>query len=408
MTSTTISALAYLDTPAMLDFLAQLVRTPSVYVPGVVGANEEAAARLVFDLLESWGLHPRWEWVAAGRPNVICDLVGSYGDGPLLLFEGHTDVVTPGDLAMWEHDPFSAQIVGGRMYGRGTADMKAGVAAMLYSVRAIQLAGAAFRGCIRLLVPVDEEGLMLGIKHIVASGHATGAAGAIICEPEEREVCLASKGALRLRLLSYGRIAHGAMPEEGINALAGMVRLLARLLALETELQQIHGVHALLGKPYISPTIARAPLNGDTSQLNCLPDQCDAYLDIRTIPAIRHADLIARIQSEMHTVCETFPAYRFDLEVIDDRPAVEIAANHPLVTALVAGHTAVYEAVPAWGGVPGSTDGTILARDAGVPVVVYGPGHKRIPHQPNEFVELDEVVRAAKVYIRAALQFLAE
>ena len=407
MTIPALPALAYLDTPGMIGFLTRLVQTPSVYLPGVAGANEEAAARLVFDQLQAWGLAPRWELVAPGRPNVICDLVGAMGAGPLLLFEGHTDVVTPGDRAMWEHDPFGAELVGGRMYGRGTADMKAGVAAMLFAVRAIQLAGSPFRGCIRLLVPVDEEGLMLGIKHMVAAGHAAGAAGAIICEPEEREVCLASKGALRLRLLSYGRIAHGAMPEEGVNALAGMVRLLARLLALETALQQTHGVHALLGKPYLSPTIMRAPLSGDTSQLNCLPDQCDAFLDIRTIPAIQHADLIARIRAEMQELCATFPAYRFDLEVIDDRPAVEIAPEHPLVAALVAGHAAVYGEQPAWGGVPGSTDGTILARDAGVPVVVYGPGHKRIPHQPNEFVELDEVVRAAEVYIRTALLFLA-
>jgi succinyl-diaminopimelate desuccinylase len=248
---------------------------------------------------------------------------------------------------------------------------------------------------------------MLGIKHMVAAGHAGGAAGALICEPEEREVCLASKGALRLRLLSYGRIAHGAMPEEGVNALAGMVRVLGRLLELEQELQAQHGAHPLLGKPYLSPTVARAPLSGEASQINCLPDQADAFLDIRTLPSINHAALVARIRAIMGEVQATHPAHRFDLEVIDDRPAVEIAADHPLVAALVAGHTAVYGEAPRWGGVPGSTDGTILARDAGVPVVVYGPGRKRIPHQPDEFVELDEVVRAARVYIRTILKFLA-
>lgn len=407
MTTSPDTALAQLDVAGMIDFLAQLVRTPSVYLPGVAGANEEACARLVYDQLNAWGFRMRWEEVAPGRPNVIAELDGALGDGPLLLFEGHTDVVTPGDRATWTYDPFGAEIIGGRMYGRGTADMKAGVAAMIYAVRAIQLAGAMFRGRIRLLIPVDEEGLMLGIKHMAAAGHADGAAGALICEPEEREVCLASKGALRLRLIAYGRIAHGAMPEEGVNALAGMVRLLGHVLALENELQASHGAHPLLGKPYLSPTVARAPLNGDTSQMNCLPDQCDAYLDIRTIPAIDHAVLIGRIRDLMETVRAGHPVLRFELEVIDDRPAVEIVADHPLVQALAAGHAAVYGARPAWGGVPGSTDGTILARDAGVPVVVYGPGRKRIPHQPDEFVELDEVVRAAQVYICAALRFLS-
>jgi succinyl-diaminopimelate desuccinylase len=406
MNTTAKRALELFDADAMIAFLQRLVQTPSVFVPGVDQACEEAAARLVYDQLRAWGWSPRWEEVAPGRPNVIAELQGARGDGALLLFEGHTDVVTPGDLAQWTRDPFGGTIEGRRLYGRGAADMKAGLAAMLFAGRALQLAGAPFRGRIRLLVPVDEEGLMLGIKHMVAQGHAAGAAGAIICEPEEREVCLASKGALRLRLVAHGRIAHGAMPEEGANALAAMVRLLGRMLELEAELQREHGLHALLGKPYISPTVARAPLSGDASQINCLPDLCDAFLDIRSLPAIDHAGLIGRIGAIMDAVRQQSPGCRFELEVIDDRPAIEIDAGHPLVAAVVGAHEQVYGQTPAWGGVPGSTDGTILARDAEVPVLVYGPGGKRIPHQPDEYVELDEALQAARVYIVAALRFL--
>ena len=399
-------ALALLDLPAMNAFAQRLVQTPSVFLPDVAGANEEAAARMVYEQLHAWGWQPLWEEVAPGRPNVIAELQGSLGAGPVLLFEGHTDVVMPGDLSQWTHAPFGGEIVDGRLYGRGAADMKAGVTAMLFAARALQLAGAPFRGRIRLLIPVDEEGLMLGIKHMVAQGHAEGALAAIICEPEEREICLASKGALRLRLVSYGRIAHGAMPEEGINALAGMLRLLHRILELEQRLQAEYAAHPLLGKLYISPTVMRAPLNSDPSQLNCLPDCCDAYLDIRSIPAIQHGQLIVDIRILMDEICRQWPGYRFELEVIDDRPAVEIAEQHPVVQALVQAHTEVYDTVPTWGGVPGSTDGTILARDAAVPVVVYGPGNKRIPHQPNEYVELDEMQRAAQVYVRTVLAVL--
>ncbi|GAB4123400.1 MAG: M20 family metallopeptidase [Roseiflexaceae bacterium] len=395
-----------LDREELFGFLATLIRTPSVFLPGVEGANEAAVAQIIVDQLRAWGLDPLVEEVAPGRPNIVCDLIGSQGDGPLLLFEGHTDVVTPGDRAQWRYDPFGAEVVDGRMYGRGSADMKGGLAAMIYALRALQLAGAPFCGRIRLLIPVDEEGLMIGIKHMVAAGHANGAIGAIICEPEEREICLASKGALRLRLISYGRIAHGAMPEEGVNALTGLVRLLALLLDLEAELQAAHGSHPLLGKFYLSPTIARAPLSGDTSQLNCLPDQADAFLDIRTIPAIAHSWLITQIRERMAQVQASHPQARFEVEVIDDRPAVEIAAEHPIVQALVAAHQQIYRQEPPWGGVPGSTDGTIIARDAGVPVVVYGPGHKRIPHQPNEFVELAEVEQATRVYIEVVLRIL--
>lgn len=407
MTDPTARALEYLDPAAMIAFLGELVRAPSVFLPGVPGANEEQAARLVYDLLEEWGWQPLWDEVAPGRPNVIADLNGSLGDGATLIFEGHTDVVTPGDRAAWRHDPFGAEIEGRRMYGRGTADMKGGVAAMLFAARALQLAGAPFAGRIRLLVPIDEEGLMLGVKHMVAHGHADRAGGAIVCEPEERELCIVHKGSLRLRLICYGRISHGAMPEQGVNALAGMIRLLARVIDLEAQLQAEQGQHPLLGKPYITPTVARAPLSGDASQVNCLPDQCDAFLDIRSLPSMRHTDLIARIHNLIEAIRAEFPAFHYDLEVVDDRPGTAIDLDHPLVQSLAAAHTRVYGAAPAYGGVPGATDGVILARDRQIPVVVYGPGDKRIPHQPDEFVDLDEVVHAAQVYILAALDFLA-
>ncbi len=398
--------LSHLDGAAMQAFAQRLVQTPSVFLPQIDGANEQAAARLVYELLCEWGWQPLWEEVAPGRPNVIAELRGSLGDGPLLLFEGHTDVVTPGDVSKWTHAPFAGEIMDGRLYGRGAADMKAGVSAMLFAARALQLAGAPFKGCIRLLIPVDEEGMMLGIKHMVAQGHAQGAYAAIICEPEEREICLASKGALRLRLISHGRIAHGAMPEEGINALVGMLRLLSRILELEQRLQQEHGPHPLLGKLYISPTVMRAPFNSDPSQLNCLPDYCDAYLDIRSTPAIQHSQLIASMRCLMDEISSQWSSYRFELEIIDDRPAVEIAETHPVVQALAQAHKQVYGEAALWGGVPGSTDGTILARDAGVPVVVYGPGNKRIPHQPDEYVELEEMQRAAQVYIYTVMALM--
>jgi succinyl-diaminopimelate desuccinylase len=399
-------ALARLDAAEMTAFLQALVRTPSVFLPGVDGANEEAAARLVADRLLGWGWEVRWEEVAPGRPNVIAELPGALGEGGVLIMEGHTDVVTPGDRAAWSDDPFGGAVVGRRLYGRGAVDMKGGVAAMLYAARAIQLAGAPFRGRLRLLVPVDEEGLMLGIKDMVARGHAGGAMGAIICEPEGREVCLAQKGSLRLRLISYGRISHGAMPFKGVNALSGMVRWLGKILDLEAELNAEHGAHPLLGPCYISPTVARAPLSGDASQINCLPDCCDAFLDIRTVPSLSHPALIERIRALGEAVRAEQPAYRFDLELVDDRPATELPADHPIAQALVAAHAHIYGEPPPFGGVPGSTDGTILARDAGLPVVVYGPGDKWLPHQPDEFIDLDEVERAARVYIIAVLSLM--
>ncbi len=399
-------ALAHLDLPAMEAFLQRLVQTPSVYLPDEPGANEEAAARLVYELLAGWGWAPLWEEVAPGRPNVVAELRGALGPGPLLLMEGHTDVVTPGERAAWRDDPFSGRVEGRALYGRGSVDMKGGLVAMLFAARALQLAGVPFRGALRLLVPVDEEGLMLGIKHMVARGHADGAAGCIVCEPEGGELCVAQKGSLRLRLRSRGRIAHGAMPERGVNALAGMVRWLGRVLELEAALDAERGAHPLLGRCYITPTVLRAPASGEASQINCLPDSCDAYLDIRTVPGVDHTALTARIAALGEAVRAERPEHAFAVEVVDDRPATEIDPAHPLAAAVAAAHARVYGAPPPLGGVPGSTDGTILVRERGTPVVVYGPGDKWLPHQPDEQIDLDEVGRAAQVYVIAALRFL--
>lgn len=407
MDDPTERALAHLDQPGLEAFLQRLVRTPSVFLPDTPGANEEAAARLVYELLRGWGWEPLWEEVAPGRPNIVAELRGSRGPGPLLLMEGHTDVVTPGDPAAWRDDPFSGRIAGRTLYGRGAVDMKGGLSAMLFAARALQLAGAPFRGTLRLLVPVDEEGHMLGIKQLVARGHADGAAGCIVCEPEGDELCVAQKGSLRLRLLAYGRIAHGAMPHKGVNALAAMVRWLGRVLELEDALNAEHGVHPLLGPSYVTPTVARAPLSGEASQINCLPDSCDAFLDIRTVPGVDHQALTARIAGLGDALRAAHPAYRFAIEVVDDRPATELDPAHPLARAVAAAHARVCGAPPPLGGVPGSTDGTILVRERGTPVVVYGPGDKWLPHQPDEQIDLDEVARAARVYIIAALRFLA-
>lgn len=401
-------ALEALDCAGMHQWLCDFVRIPSVYLPDTPAANEHAAAHFVADLLTEWGITPTVWDVAPGRPNVVAELRGSRGDGPVLLMEGHTDVVTPGNLANWTYPPFSATVVGERLYGRGTADMKGGVAAMLFAVRALQLAGSPFAGTIRLLIPVDEEGLMIGIKDIVARGYASGAAAAIICEPEEHEVCIAQKGALRLKLLSTGRVAHGAMPDEGINALTPVIQVLDRVVALQETLRVTHGTHPLLGKIYISPTVLRAPIGGDAGQVNVLPDSCDAYLDIRTIPGVDHAAVFATIQGYIDDVCRARPGSQVTLSIIDDRPSTEVPPDLALVQALQAAHTRVYGSPPPYGGVPGSTDGTIITRDAGVPVVVYGPGHKRIPHQPDEFVALSEVDNAARVYIDTALTFFTD
>lgn len=265
---------------------------------------------------------------------------------------------------------------------------------MLFATRALELA-RPFPGRIVVAALVDEEGMMLGAKDLVATGRARGVDAAIICEPEEGEVCIAQKGAIRIRVSSWGRMAHGAMPQHGLNPIPPLMAFVQRTAELQDELQRVNGKHAYLGWDYITPTVMVA---NRPEQMNVIPDRAFVWLDIRTTPAAEHKSLLTRLRSMLGD--------GLTLEVIDERPPTETPIDHPLVRAVVEAHRDVYGETPAYGGVPGSTDGTILWRDAGVAIVTYGPGGKWIAHQVDEYVDVEEVVRAAEVYVAAARRFL--
>jgi succinyl-diaminopimelate desuccinylase len=386
------------DEEAVVALTRDLVRLRTV---NEEGAKEAAAAQLVAETMRSFGWEPQVTEVAPGRPNVVAIVEGGGGPGRTLAFEGHTDVVTEGDPDRWSVDPYGGEIRDGRLYGRGSADMKSGVAAMLHGVRALQLAGP-FPGRVLVCALVDEEGLMLGAKHFAGTELARGVDGAIICEPEEGEICTSAKGAVRIRVDLLGAMAHGAMPQHGRNPLPTAGRLLVALADLQDQLQKQHPAHEHLGEVYVTPTVSRA---GSLDQINVIPARATVAVDVRTIPGVDHAALVERVR-ELAAEAGAPDGVAADLSVVDDRPCVEIPTDHPLVTALAGAHEDVLGEPARYGGVPGATDGTILTRDAGIPTVVYGPGGKWIAHQADEFVDVDDIVRCAHVYAAAADRFL--
>jgi succinyl-diaminopimelate desuccinylase len=388
------------DEDAVVELTRELVRLRTVHDPQN-GGGEAPAAALVAETMRGFGWEPEITEVAPGRPNVVAVVDGGGGPGPTLAFEGHTDVVTEGDLDLWTVDPYGAEVRDGRLYGRGAADMKSGVAAMLHATRALQLAGP-FPGRVLVCALVDEEGLMLGAKHFAGTALAASVDGAVICEPEQGEICTSAKGAVRIRVDLLGAMAHGAMPQHGRNPVVPLGRLLVALAELQDRLQAEHGAHEHLGHVYLTPTVTAA---GSADQINVIPARATVCVDVRTIPGVDHAALVARV-GELATEAGAACGVTAEVTVIDDRPCVEVAQDHPLVVALAAAHESVLGEPARYGGVPGATDGTILTRDAGMPTVVYGPGGKWIAHQADEFVEVDEIVRCAHVYAEAAHRFL--
>ncbi len=393
------AASADVDAPALIDLVQRLVRVPSVHDPAR-GLNEAPAAELVAEQMRAFGWSPELDLVAPGRPNVIAVIEGER-PGRTLMFEGHTDVVTEGDHANWTVDPFGAEISDGKLWGRGSADMKSGLAAMLFAADAVQRSGS-FAGRIVLAALVDEEGMMAGAKDFVSRGRADGVDGVICCEPEGGEICHVAKGAIRLRIDFLGAMAHGAMPFQGRNPNVAVGHALVALGELQERLQALHGDYPHLGEVWVTPTVLRA---GEPVQMNVMPASANVWVDVRTIPTVDHDALVDDIRSLLASTAQRTGIVA-STTVIDDRPSVATAQDHPLVRAVWDAHAAVTGTPPRLGGVPGSTDGTILTSRTGMASVVYGPGGKWIAHQADEFVEIDEIISHAKVYVEAARAFL--
>ena len=392
-----------IDRDELIRFAQDLVRIPSVFRPEDPDGNEARVARYVADYLDGEGFEVRTEEVSPGRPNVWAIWRGDR-PGKTLLFEGHTDVVTEGRAEEWRHLPFGAELVGSRIYGRGSCDTKGNLAAAVMAVKAIKDSGIPFAGRLLLCHPVDEEGMMSGIKHFIRGGHAEGVDGAVICEPEENQVCVAQKGAMRVEVTVRGRMAHGAMPSSGVNPVTRAARFVVAVEALEKEEISRYGEDPLLGYPSITPTVLLGPERGEP-QINVIPSSAYVALDIRTVPDQSHEKIVARLEGCLADLEAEDPDFEADLEVIEERPPTETGVDDPLARAVAAAYTQLTGDQPRYNGVPGATDGTFLHAWSGVSIVTTGAGDRTIPHHKDEWVDVDELLTTCQLYAATAVYF---
>ncbi len=342
--------------------------------------------------------------VAPGRPNVLA-VFGEKGAGKSLLLEGHTDVVTEGDPDLWSRAPFGAELVDGRIYGRGSADMKSGLAAAMIAAAALKRSNTKLGGRLVVGALVDEEGDMIGVRHLCETPIGRELDAAIICEPEENELCLEQRGVVWARVTVRGRMAHGAMPEAGLNPITGVGALLREVPALQKRLRALCAKSKHLRPPTVTPTIVRAPLTG-VPQSNVIPASAEATLDVRLTPGPAEDVIAAEIDAACRRAAEAAGVTIEWRPVNGFRLATRVDKDEALVHAMTKSVRQATGRAARFGGVPGSTDGTILRMTRGIPIVTCGPGNRLIPHQVDEYVDVAELVDAARIYVASAINYL--
>jgi len=377
-----------------LDFLTQtlidLVQINSAN-PGlwVDGAGEAEIAGYLGQAMRQLGMEVHLDEVAPQRFNAVGILKGT-GAGRSLLWNGHLDTVGPNGMSQ----PFQARVQAGKLFGRGSQDMKGSLAAMLCAVRLIQASGIRLAGDLILAGVADEEFASLGTQHLLNN---TRAQAAIITEPTELRLCLAHRGFVAYDVETSGRAAHGSRYDEGIDAIIHMGRFLAELDGLEQELRQ-RPPHPLVGPPSLHASI----IQGGT-EYSTYPAHCHLEFEWRTCPGETTESATLEVQNILDQLAAADPKFHASLLSSLSRPPFEV--NSEAVIAKSAAK-ALYQqtgnaASP--GGIPFWTDAALLS-EAGIPTILLGPtGHGL--HSAEEWVDLQSCLDLASILALTAIDF---
>lgn len=368
-----------------------LVATPSVNPSLEDGAAGEAdIAFLVAGWLREWGFEVELVEFAPGRPSLLARL--ERGAGRSLILSGHMDTVGVSDMVIEPYDPV---VRDGRIWGRGSADMKGGVAASLAAAR--DLAAGDFQGTLIVSLTADEEQGALGCRRLIDDGLRADAA--IVCEPTGLAIMPAHKGFAWIEIEFRGQAAHGSRPERGVDAIRHAGLFLARLDELELALSR-RKEHPLLG----FGSIHAGTIAGGTAP-SVYPSRCRLVLERRTLPRETGPAIQSEVQFLLAQLRSEVPTLDAGLEVTLQCNGSEIAGDHELVTALEDALEAV-GVEPRIGGMSAWVEASIY-NEAGIPALCFGPGAIEEAHTADESAPADEIEIAHEVLLHAARAFLS-
>ena len=346
--------------------------------------GEGAVAALLADTLRDWGFTVDLLDVTPGRPNVLARIGGGHG-GRSLLLNGHLDTVGVEGMT---HAPFTPADRDGKLFGRGSADMKAGVASMCAA--AWRAAQEDLGGEVIIAAVIDEEWESLGTRALLEMGVTANAA--IVTEPTRLAVCPAHRGFAWADVTVHGRAAHGSRYDIGIDAITHAAHLIAELDAYQLGDLSTR-THPLLGRGSFHAGTIKS-----TDVLSAYAAWCSVGLERRTLPGEDGAHFVQEIHAAIARVAERVPGLRADVKLGLVQQPNEVAHDHPLVQGLLAA-TAVHGADGAQAPLEGLacwTDAALLTA-AGIPAICYGPGDIGVAHADEEFVPIREITHATDV-----------
>lgn len=370
--------------PDPIDLARDLVRIDTANPPG----NEEPAARLLGGLLTAAGFSVAYPAFAPGRTSLVAELAAPDMENCLCL-SGHLDTVPVGEVA-WRRPPLGGEIADGKLWGRGSADMKAGLAALVVAAMRVALAGGLSRG-LRIVLTAGEETGLDGVKFLRTQSQLMGHAGAVlVTEPTDCRLLLGHKGVAWLAAEAVGRAAHGSMPEKGVNALYAAAEA---ALLLRGAFDGLPG-HPVMGRPTISVNRMTAG-----SKLNIIPDHARMEIDCRTVPGMTGSgvlELVSRLTGHLVT-----------FEPVDTHAPVWTDPAHPFarLATETAQATTGREHPPAAASY--FTDGSVLAEIyPGAAVAFFGPGEPGACHTLDESCPLEHITLATETIGRMAESWL--
>jgi len=380
-----------IDRDRLVDRLVEAVRIPSVNPFDGDSGQDTGEARMAEWLtgqLDRLGYSVETQVPVPGRPNVWGTSPG--GDAGVLALVAHLDTVGVANC----DDPFSGAVRDGRVHGRGACDMKAALAAYLEVAEVVRESGRALAGRLMIVGLADEEFAMTGSAAFGSSGPAVD--HAIVGEPTDLGICTSHLGQYAFPIRTFGRAVHSSIAEKGVNAIDHMAQVIAVIAAWRDDLASAEP-HPRCGHGRVMAGVIRG---GD--MVSIVPDRCELEVDRRLLPGETSHEVRADLARRLDAVADTVADFTYEIgdPIVDAAPLATPSAS-PLVAAAqaVAGDRGLPTAVASF---PAATD----APNLGVPAVVWGPGALAQAHSVDEYVEIDQLVEAAHLYLAVVEQLL--